>query len=109
MTGALLGTPRYMSPEQAKAAKEQVDHRSDIYSLGATLYELLTCRPVFEGKAQEILLAILVRDPEAPRRLKPAIPADLETIVLKAMSKRPEDRYQSATDLAGYQLAPTQH
>jgi serine/threonine protein kinase/TRAP-type C4-dicarboxylate transport system substrate-binding protein len=101
MTGVLLGTPRYMSPEQAEAARRQVDHRSDIYSLGATLYELLTWRPVFEGKTpQEILLAILVRDPVAPRRLRPSIPADLETIVMKAMARRPEDRYQSARALA---------
>jgi len=101
ITGMLLGTPRYMSPEQAEAAQRQVDHRSDIYSLGATLYELLTCRPVFEGKTpQEVLLSILVRDPVAPRRLKPSIPAELETVVMKAMARRPEDRYQSARALA---------
>jgi serine/threonine protein kinase/TRAP-type mannitol/chloroaromatic compound transport system substrate-binding protein len=101
MTGIVLGTPRYMSPEQAEAARVRVDHRSDIYSLGATLYELLTCRPVFEGETpQEILLAILVREPEPPRRLNPAIPTDLETIVMKAMAKHPDDRYQSAMDLA---------
>ena len=101
MSGMLLGTPRYMSPEQAEVTRRQVDHRSDIYSLGATLYELMTCRPAFEEKtSQEILLAILVREPIAPRRLNPAIPVALETVVMKAMAKRPEDRYQSANDLA---------
>jgi serine/threonine protein kinase/TRAP-type C4-dicarboxylate transport system substrate-binding protein len=100
-TGVLLGTPRYMSPEQAEAARRQVDHRSDIYSLGATFYELVTRRPVFDGNTpQEVLLQILVREPAAPRRLNPQIPADLEAIVMKAMAKRPEDRYQSADALA---------
>jgi serine/threonine protein kinase len=99
-SGAVLGTPRYMSPEQAEAAKRPVDQRSDIYSLGATLYELLTCRPVFEGKTpQDVLSQILAREPLAPRRLNPEIPADLATIVTKAMAKRPEDRYQSAREL----------
>jgi serine/threonine protein kinase/TRAP-type C4-dicarboxylate transport system substrate-binding protein len=100
MSGILLGTPRYMSPEQAEAAKRHVDHRSDIYSLGATLYELLTCRPVFEEKTpQEVLMAILVRNPKPPRDLNAAIPADLETIVMKAMAKHPDHRYQCAREL----------
>jgi len=100
MSGILLGTPRYMSPEQAEAARRPVDHRSDIYSLGATLYELLTCRPVYEGRnPQEVLLKILEKEPVAPRCLNPAIPVALETVVLKAMARRPEDRYQSAKDL----------
>ena len=101
-SGAILGTPRYMSPEQAEAAGRPVDQRSDLYSLGATLYELLTCRPVFEGKTpQEVLSQIVAREPLAPRRLNHEIPADLETIVTKAMAKRPEDRYQSARELLG--------
>ncbi len=100
-SGVLLGTPRYMSPEQAQAAKYPVDERSDIYSLGATLYELLTCRPVFEGKTpQEVLSQIITREPVAPRRLNPEIPADLAVIVMKAMAKRPEDRYQSGRELS---------
>jgi len=100
LSGMPMGTPRYMSPEQAEAAKRPVDQRSDVYSLGATLYELLTCRPVFEGQTpQEVILKMLVREPVAPRRLTPAIPEDLETVVMKAMAKRPEDRYQSASDL----------
>lgn len=99
--GTMLGTPRYMSPEQAEVAKRPIDQRSDIYSLGATLYELLTCRPVFEGKTpQEVLSQILAREPVAPRQLNPEIPADLAIIVMKAMAKRPEDRYQSARALA---------
>jgi serine/threonine protein kinase/WD40 repeat protein/tetratricopeptide (TPR) repeat protein len=100
-SGVLLGTPRYMSPEQAAALKQPVDHRTDIYSLGATLYELLTHRPAFDGRTpQEVVEQIIHRDPPPPRRLNPSVPRDLETIVLKAMSKRPEDRYQGAMELA---------
>jgi serine/threonine protein kinase len=100
-SGTLVGTPRYMSPEQAEAARRPIDLRSDIYSLGATLYELITCRPVFEGKTpQEVLSQIVTREPVAPRQLNPEIPADLAVIVMKAMAKRPEDRYQSARELA---------
>jgi serine/threonine protein kinase/WD40 repeat protein len=99
--GGLLGTPRYMSPEQAAAARKPIDHRTDIYSLGATLYELLTRRPAFDGPTPtDVVLQILDREPIAPRRLNPAVPRDLETIVLKAMAKRPEDRYQDASELA---------
>jgi serine/threonine protein kinase len=100
-SGTLLGTPRYMSPEQAEFADRPVDQRSDIYSLGATLYELLTCRPVFEGKTpREVLSQIITREPVGPRRLNPKIPVDLATIVMRAMAKQPEDRYQFAQDLA---------
>jgi tetratricopeptide (TPR) repeat protein len=101
LNGTLVGTPRYMSPEQAEATRRPVDHRTDVYSLGATLYELLARRPAFEGRTpQEVVTQILDRDPLAPRRHNPAVPRDLETIVLKAMAKRPEDRYPSARDLA---------
>ena len=100
-SGALLGTPRYMSPEQAQAAKNLIDHRTDIYSLGATLYELATGRPAFTGStAYEVLRKIIEDQPFAPRQFDPNISRDLETIVLKAMAKRPDDRYQSASDLA---------
>jgi serine/threonine protein kinase len=100
-SGAMMGTPRYMSPEQAEAASRTIDQRSDIYSLGATLYELLTCHPVFEGKTpQEVLMQIVTREPVAPKQLNPEIPADLATIAMKAMAKRPEDRYQSALELS---------
>jgi WD40 repeat protein len=100
-SGALVGTPRYMSPEQAEGARRTVDHRTDVYSLGATLYELLTCRPPFSGPtAADVLLQVIGRDPVPPCLLNPAIPRDLETVVLRAMAKRPEDRYQTAGELA---------
>ncbi len=100
-TGELLGTLRYSSPEQALARRGIVDHRSDIYSLGATLYELLTLRPVFEGRdRRELLRQIADDEPPAPRALDPAIPEDLETIVLKALRKEPVDRYATAEELA---------
>jgi WD40 repeat protein/serine/threonine protein kinase len=100
-SGTLVGTPRYMSPEQAQSAIRPVDHRSDIYSLGATLYELLTRRPVFEGKTpMDVISQILTREPVAPRRLNPKIPTDMATIVMKAMAKAPRDRYQSGQELA---------
>jgi WD40 repeat protein len=100
-SGALVGTPRYMSPEQAEAAKRPVDHRTDVYSLGATLYELATRRPPFEGATPvDVLLQVIERQPVPPRKLAPALPRDLETVILKAMAKRPEDRYQTAGELA---------
>jgi WD40 repeat protein len=100
-SGQLVGTPRYMSPEQAAAAKEPVDHRTDVYSLGATLYELLTRRPPFDGPTPlDVVLQILERTPVSPRRLDPKVPRDLETVILKAMARRREDRYQTAQELA---------
>jgi serine/threonine protein kinase/cytochrome c-type biogenesis protein CcmH/NrfG len=101
MTGDLVGTLRYMSPEQALAKRVLVDHRTDIYSLGATLYELLTGTPVFNGAdRQELLRQIAFEEPEPLRRHKPAIPVELETIVLKALEKNPADRYPTAKELA---------
>jgi eukaryotic-like serine/threonine-protein kinase len=101
MTGDLLGTLRYMSPEQASARRGLVDHRTDVYSLGATLYELLTLRPVFDGAERaELLRQILHEDPVPPRRIRPEIPADLETIVLKALEKNVTERYATAQELA---------
>jgi tetratricopeptide (TPR) repeat protein len=100
-TGDLIGTLRYMSPEQALARRVVIDHRTDIYSLGVTLYELLTGRPAFSGAdRQELLRQIAFEEPIAPRRLDRAIPVELETIVLKAMAKNPADRYASASELA---------
>jgi serine/threonine protein kinase len=99
--GQLLGTPRYMSPEQAEAATKPLDHRTDTYSLGATLYELLTRRPAFDGKTpQELVTQIITRDPIPPRKLNPKVPRDLETVILKAMAKRTEDRYATASEIA---------
>jgi hypothetical protein len=100
MTGNLVGTFRYMSPEQA-SGKPAVDHRTDIYSLGATLYELLTLRSPFESNdRQELLRKIDHEEPVAPRTLNKTIPVDLETIVLKAMAKHCDERYHSAGELA---------
>jgi serine/threonine protein kinase/WD40 repeat protein len=100
MSGDMLGTLRYMSPEQALAKHGLVDHRTDVYSLGATLYEMLTLQPVCPGDdRQEVLRQIGGEDPQPPRSLNPAIPADLETIVLKALAKEPEGRYGTAQEL----------
>jgi tetratricopeptide (TPR) repeat protein len=101
LTGDLVGTLRYMSPEQTLAKRVVVDHRTDVYSLGATLYELLTLRPALDGRdREELLRQITFAEPKAPRRLDKAIPAELETIVLKAMAKNPDERYQTAEELA---------
>jgi tetratricopeptide (TPR) repeat protein len=100
-TGDLVGTLRYMSPEQALAKRVVIDHRTDIYSLGATLYELLTLEPAFGGEdRQELLRQIAFEEPASPRRLHKSIPAELETIVLKAMEKNPAERYATAKELA---------
>jgi serine/threonine protein kinase/tetratricopeptide (TPR) repeat protein len=101
MTGDLVGTLRYMSPEQALAKRVVVDHRTDIYSLGATLYELLTLQPAFPGNdRQELLRQIAFEEPEAPRRVNGAIPREFETIVLKALERNPAERYATAQELA---------
>jgi serine/threonine protein kinase len=101
MTGDLVGTLRYMSPEQALAKRVVVDHRTDVYSLGATLYELFALQPAFDGAdRQELLRQIAFEEPRAPRRLNRAIPPELETIVLKALEKNPADRYAAAKELA---------
>jgi serine/threonine protein kinase len=100
-TGDLVGTLRYMSPEQALAQRARIDQRTDVYSLGVTLYELLTLEPAFPGRdRQELLRQITTEEPRPPRRCNPAIPADLETICLKALAKEPGDRYQTADALA---------
>ena len=101
MTGDLVGTLRYMSPEQALAQRVAIDHRTDVYSLGATLYELLTLEPVFDGRNRlELLRQIAFEEPKSPRRFNKSIPAELDTIVLKALEKNPADRYASAQELA---------
>lgn len=100
-SGEMLGTLRYMSPEQAMGQRAQVDHRSDIYSLGATLYELLTLKPIFSGDDRAtLLLQILQEEPNLPRQHDRTIPIELETIVLKAIAKSPADRYATAGEFA---------
>jgi serine/threonine protein kinase len=101
LTGEFVGTPAYMSPEQVTAGRVPLDHRTDIYSLGATLYELLTLRPPFCGPQRDQLLAQIVqKEPTPPRKVNKRVPADLETICLKAMEKDPDRRYQTAGALA---------
>jgi serine/threonine protein kinase/Tfp pilus assembly protein PilF len=101
ITGDLVGTLRYMSPEQALAKRDLVDHRTDVYSLGATLYELVALRPPFwANDRQELLRQVAFEEPRPPRHVNRAMPADLETIVLKAMAKDPAERYQTAQEFA---------
>jgi hypothetical protein len=101
VTGELLGTLRYASPEQVLARQGVVDHRSDVYSLGATLYELLTLRPIFEGRDRnELLRQIADDEPHPPRSLHSSVPRELETVVLKALGKEASERYPTARELA---------
>jgi serine/threonine protein kinase/Flp pilus assembly protein TadD len=101
VTGDLVGTLRYMSPEQAQAQPTGVDHRTDIYSLGATLYELVTLEPAFDDRdRQELLRQIALDEPKPVRKVNKSIPSDLETILLKAMAKNPAERYGTAQELA---------
>jgi serine/threonine protein kinase len=82
VTGEFVGTPAYMSPEQVTAGRVPVDHRTDIYSLGATLYELLTLRPPFRADGRDRLLAMVIqKEPSAPRSIDPKVPRDLRRSV----------------------------
>ncbi len=100
-SGTIIGTPQYMAPEQVRGTFTALDRRTDVYALGATLYEILTGRPPFSGESTaEILLQILEKDPIPPRKIQPSIPHDVETIVLKCLEKEPHRRYESARALA---------
>jgi serine/threonine protein kinase len=98
--GAPLGTPAYMAPEQAGGAPLEIGPRSDIYSLGVILYQLLTGRVPFEGPATAVLAQVMTEEPMPPRALRPDLDPRLEAICLRAMSKRPEDRFATMRELA---------
>lgn len=100
-SGELVGTPYYMSPEQAMRRSREIDHRTDIFSLGVTLYELLTLTLPFDGDtSHKVLEQILHSEPRHPCKAVDTVPRDLAVICLKAMEKRPEDRYATMSDLA---------
>ncbi len=101
VSGEIMGTPAYLSPEQVRGEVAAIDHRTDIYSLGVTMYELLTGRKPFDGRTRDsIINAICVTEPTPPRRLDPLIPVELEVICLRAVERDAARRHPSAALLA---------
>jgi serine/threonine-protein kinase len=99
-SGMVLGTPAFAAPEQVRGETRTLDRRTDVYSLGATLYWFLTGRPPYDGGYPEVLAGITDREPQPPHRLNPEIPVDLETIVLKCLEKEPDRRYPTAREVS---------
>ena len=100
-TGDPMGTLRYMSPEQAAGNRTVLDHRTDIYSLGVTLYELLTMSPAIRGEGyREMLNEVVEREPASPKSIEPSLPTELDTIIRKAIAKSPMERYATAGAMA---------
>ena len=100
VTGMVFGTPSFMPPEQAWADSQKIDRRSDVYSLGATLYYILSRRAPYSGNTMEVILQLSQNDPPALRKISPELPKDLETIVMKCLERNPDRRYDSAKALA---------
>jgi serine/threonine protein kinase/formylglycine-generating enzyme required for sulfatase activity len=99
--GRIVGTPSYMSPEQARGNRDEVTRLSDVWSLGVMLYEMVVqCRPFVATDSHSVLYRILTDEPQQPRKLRPSLPIDLQTIILKALEKKPSDRFQSASAMA---------